>query len=507
MPSAQLGRVADSQFSGLPGQSHRLFGPVAIGQINPQGLDLPGRIALKQIGPPRTAFGPVTGHDDRRIESGRFPQIEVEPIFLKPARSGCQIDRPHLAGFLSVELVAGDATEPLTADQFVPHVAEERAWRDFRNAGRFQMVDAGEQLHQVSHLRLTVLRHAGIEITARTFAVQQHIAEALRRELGPHMVQGRRQTACISQTRFGPREQPGPLRRNATHTRPFMAGNAVEGDERFLNALGVRPHGCLGPRQCLGDVGALITVQVVPRPPADRLAQAPLPRPQTGPRRSRCGANLKIIVTLGAPACGELLPTLGRQSRIHRERFKGRNGLAGHRQQGFRQGIARETGPLHLEGKLRAMPGVEIRELDGSPSRFQFLFHIPLLHPATIAGFLNDERMTIDRQGTAVHRQEEPVFASRGDLHPTLVANGCMVPDLAEALEGKVANLPSPFGPNFLAIQPLPDLAPIQRVSQGSGHPRALQQIVRDTLRILRTQTQVRHPARRTAQVRLAQKS
>ena len=366
------------------------------------------------------------------------------------------------------------------------------------------MVDAGEQLHQVPHLRLAVLRHAGIEITARAFAVQQHIAEALRRELGSDLIQGWRQTACISQTRFGPREQSGPLRRNATHTRPFMAGNAVEGDERFLDALGVGPHGCLGPRQCLGDVRALIRIQVVPRPPADRLAQAPLPCSQAGPRRSRCRANLKIIVTLGAPARGELLPTLGRESRVHRERFQGRNGLAGHGQDGFRQRAARETGPLHLEGKLRIMPGVEIRELDGSPSRFQIQLHVPLLDPATITGFLNDQRMPIHRQGTAVHRQEEPVFTSRGDLHPTLVANGRMVPYLAEALEGKVANLPSPFGPDFLAVQPLPDLPPIQRVGQGSGHPRALQQVVRDALRILRTQTQVWHAARRTAHMRLA---
>ena len=47
LPSAQLGRIADSQFSGLPRQPHGLFGPVAIGQINPQGFDLPGRIALQ----------------------------------------------------------------------------------------------------------------------------------------------------------------------------------------------------------------------------------------------------------------------------------------------------------------------------------------------------------------------------------------------------------------------------------------------------------------------------
>ncbi len=225
------------------------------------------------------------------------------------------------------------------------------------------------------HLRLAVLRHAGIEITAGSFAVQQHIAEALRRELGSDLIQGGRQTACISQRRFGPREQSGPLRRNATHTRPFMAGNAVESDQRFLDALGVGPLGCLGPRQGLGDVRALITAQVVPRPPADRLAQASLPCSQAGPRRSRCGANLKIIVTLGAPARGELLPTLGRQSRVHRKRFQGRNGLAGYRQDGFRQRAARETGTFHLEGKLRVMPGVEIRELDGSPSRFQYLFH------------------------------------------------------------------------------------------------------------------------------------
>ena len=124
LPSAQLGGVTDSQFSGLPGQPHGLLGPVAIGQINPQGFDLPGRIALQQIGPPRTAFRPVTGHDDRRIESGRFPQIEMEPVFLKSVGNRRQINRPHLAGFLSIELVAGDATEPLTAHQFMPYAAE-----------------------------------------------------------------------------------------------------------------------------------------------------------------------------------------------------------------------------------------------------------------------------------------------------------------------------------------------------------------------------------------------
>ena len=299
----------------------------------------------------------------------------MEPVLLNPARSRCQIDRSHLAGFLSIELVAGDATEPLTADQFVPDAAEEIALGDLRNAGRFQMVDAGEQLHQVPHLRLAILRHAGIEITARALSVQQHIAKALRRELGPDLIQGRRQTARISQPRFGPREQSGPLRGDATHPRPFMAGNAVERDERLLNPLGVRPLRCLGPRQGLGDVRALITAQVVPRPPADRLAQASLPCSQAGPRRSRCGANLKIIVTLGAPARCELPPTLGRESRVHRERLKGLNGLTRHGQDGFRQRIARETGPLHLEGKLRVMPGVKIRELDGSPSRFQYLFH------------------------------------------------------------------------------------------------------------------------------------
>ena len=200
-------------------------------------------------------------------------------------------------------------------------------------------------------------------------------------------------------------------------------------------------------------------------------------------------------MTLGTPARGELLPTLGCESRVHRERLKGRNGLAGHGQDGFRQRTARETRPLHLEGKLRVMPGVKIRELDGSPSRFQFELHVPLLHPATITGFLNDQRMPIHRQRTAVHRQEEPVFASRGDLHPALVANGRMVPHLAEALEGKVANLASPFGPDFLAVQSLPDLPPIQRVGQSSGHPCALQQVVRNAVGILRTQPHVRHPA------------
>ncbi len=54
----------------------------------------------------------------------------MEPVLLQPTGSGRQIDSPHLTGFLSVEFVAGDAAEPVAADQFMSNPAERRGIGD-----------------------------------------------------------------------------------------------------------------------------------------------------------------------------------------------------------------------------------------------------------------------------------------------------------------------------------------------------------------------------------------
>jgi hypothetical protein len=94
----------------------------------------------------------------------------------------------------------------------VPDAAEEIALGDRRHGGGFQPVDPREQVHQMPHLRLAVLRHAGVEVSTHPLAVQQHVAQAVRRELGPDVIQGRRQPPRITEIRFGAREQSCTLR-------------------------------------------------------------------------------------------------------------------------------------------------------------------------------------------------------------------------------------------------------------------------------------------------------
>ncbi len=70
---AQLCHVADPEFPGLSRQPDWLLRPLAIGQIDPQGLDLLGGVAVQEVGSARSAIRPVAGHDDRRVEACRFP--------------------------------------------------------------------------------------------------------------------------------------------------------------------------------------------------------------------------------------------------------------------------------------------------------------------------------------------------------------------------------------------------------------------------------------------------
>jgi len=254
--------IGDAKFTGLAGEALGILGALAIGKVGPKGFDLLIGVAVENFLSDGLTAGPVAGHDDGGVEAGRLAHVKVEPIFLKSFGSVNEVEGSRSTGFLTVEIVAGDATETTGSGHFVTGVFGLTDIDNFGKGRFLQRIDLPESLDKMTHVGLTKKGHAGVEVFALAAAVNEDFLEPGFGELGADVSEGRRKTALVTEGFRGAGEVGIALGRNSAEAFAIVTSDAVEGGEGFVDQLVIGKSNGTGFRQGEGDEFSLLGSEI-----------------------------------------------------------------------------------------------------------------------------------------------------------------------------------------------------------------------------------------------------
>ena len=271
-----------------------------------------------------------------------------------------------------------------------------------------------------------------------------------------------------------------------------------------MNALRVIQRRIGDGGQCFGDQITLFIAESKTRPRL--IGQATARGIQFGEWCRGDDGLLQIIVTVRAPELAEMLTSALGERCIHVQRFKGLGWLFGNGEHRCGDRTTSKLRRFHLETQLRLPAGMKIHQFDLMRPGLQLHGGLEGLHAAPITRSFLHQHLAIHFERAAIHGEEKRMRATLRHLQPTFVAHRRVLLHAPEARQRKVGHLTAALRFDLFTVQAFPHLTAIQRVAQRAGHAGLLQQKVSDLLRVASLQPHVRHPARRPAGVRRAQK-
>ena len=273
----------------------------------------------------------------------------MEPVFLNALGHPDQVEGASPGGFLTVEIMARDATEAFDPHHLIAGIFRFLYVGHLGQDGFLEVVDLTKESDQRAHVGFAELRHGRRKVRAWTCSLEEGPFEPSGGELRAHVGKRRRQSALITQGGCRAGEECVAGRRDAAKPTAVVAGEAIEAGEFQLEGL----FGCggeaAGSSQRCANHRALIGREVEVSPGPGLSAEASLREIQFGQGHRGRRGHTDVIMATRTTHVGEFLAACVGEGAVDDGALESGDGLIRHRQHRRRNRLARELRALHLE--------------------------------------------------------------------------------------------------------------------------------------------------------------